>query len=332
MSQQINRHWSPEKSELSIPNSWDSVVYVNLINDHTPFEEDIRTIIFNLSELTNWAAFFHGYRNRGIINFHPLGEGLTFPPNYLQGRDLANLPCRLLNDIEDYNQALHFFISFSNVDERELRVYKWTPLDAPQPFKKSGLSFPGPYTQADDQIEVYESSDPLFCESKAAFEIGDYNKSLAILNQVIKKNPYYSRAFSARGQIYLAFQDYRFALANYFDALEINPLNWRALYNCGRLFWKVQQDSLAIDYMHEAIEINKEFVECIQRLAAMYHVIGQIDDSIRVLNEGLEANRGSDLLEGALSVCLEEKKSETYDQDDLMEAEWRTRYHTRPAQ
>jgi tetratricopeptide (TPR) repeat protein len=99
-----------------------------------------------------------------------------------------------------------------------------------------------------------------------AYKDSDYKKALFYLDKVLEKNPNYSRAYSARGANYQAYQDMRYALANYFDGLEINPGNWRSLYNIGILFEEVGLVEIARKYIEASLEINPDFDQAINYL------------------------------------------------------------------
>lgn len=55
------------------------------------------------------------------------------------------------------------------------------------------------------------------------FLVGEYQKSLADCNEVMKRNPYHFGALAGYFQIYLQLEDYERALRYGYRALEINP-------------------------------------------------------------------------------------------------------------
>lgn len=55
------------------------------------------------------------------------------------------------------------------------------------------------------------------------FLAGEYRKSLADCDQVIKRNPYHFGALAGYGQIYLRLEDYEHSLAYFHRALAVNP-------------------------------------------------------------------------------------------------------------
>ncbi len=57
----------------------------------------------------------------------------------------------------------------------------------------------------------------------AYYLAGEYRKSIADCNQVLKRNPRHFGALSGLGQIYLALEDYEQALAWFRRALEVDP-------------------------------------------------------------------------------------------------------------
>jgi tetratricopeptide (TPR) repeat protein len=129
-----------------------------------------------------------------------------------------------------------------------------------------GAEFSDEYTIEKDDAELLRSSDVDFLKSRMAYKDSDYKKALFYLDKVLDKNPNYSRAYSARGANYQAYQDMRYALANYFDGLEINPSNWRSLYNIGILFEEVGLVEIARKYIEACLEINPDFDQAINYL------------------------------------------------------------------
>tara|TARA_B100001964_G_C13893431_1_gene448267 strand:- start:51 stop:668 length:618 start_codon:yes stop_codon:yes gene_type:complete len=177
-----------------------------------------------------------------------------------------------------------------NKDINLFHAVKWKYPIQIEPIVFEGLQFDYGYTLEEDDAEIYDSTYQLFIDSKNAYLEGNYKKSLVLVNQVIKNNPYYSRAYSGRGQIYELFQDYTYAMACYFDSLEVNPRNWRALYNAGNLYFRIGEGNLGLQYLEIALSINPNFIHGIMSYAHKFNWIGDSNSAMKALEKGLYDN------------------------------------------
>ncbi len=226
--------FQPNAARWDIPPSEYQVV-VGVPEENIPEElqHTLDILRENKSEILNWAAFFRSSLGRGLVCFRYSHDRYSFPPEYLQGKSIATLPSVLVEDLGNMDMGHYYGFVLINEDINLFHAIKCEYPKIIEPIYYEGEEFQEYYTLKDDEKEIENSTDEQFIVSHKAFLAGDYKKALNTVNQVIDRNPYYSRAYSARGIIYEAFQDYRFAMAGYFDAMEINPHNWRAWFKAG---------------------------------------------------------------------------------------------------
>jgi len=245
----------------------------------------------NESEITNWAAFFRSYSaGRGLLSFQFENEQYSYPPKFISGQEISFLPSELINDLDGMDLNKYYGFVLINKDINLFHAVKWEYPIQIEPIVFEGLQFDYGYTLEEDDAEIYDSTYQLFIDSKNAYLEGNYKKSLVLVNQVIKNNPYYSRAYSGRGQIYELFQDYTYAMACYFDSLEVNPRNWRALYNAGNLYFRIGEGNLGLQYLEIALSINPNFIHGIMSYAHKFNWIGDSNSSMKALEKGLYDN------------------------------------------
>ena len=298
--------WNPNAARWDIPESNYNVV-LGCPKGKIPLElqHGVNIIFENKPEIINWAAFFRSYLGRGLVCFRYTEGQYSFPAEYLQGQQISWLPNELLEVLDNMDLKAFYVFVLIDEDQNLFHALKWNYPDKIDPvFYDGDLVFEGSYTKEEDDSEILESTDPVFIASNTAFLENDYRKSFVLVNQVIDNNPSYSRAYSARGSLYEAFQDYRYALASYFDAMEVNPDNWRAYHNAGHLFYKVGERPLGMDYMAHAVDINPQFVEGIRSLAHMLHYNGDKETAVDVLNMGLKDNPDQ--------ICLQQSVDELH--------------------
>ena len=224
--------------------------------------ENMELIADNLTELLNWGIFLNSCFGHGIQAWvRTAGGQLSYPPVYMKGADLMFLDGSYIDFIHSYD--LHRLTVVGILDEATgsfhlVRIYIPEESEIPV-YKPIGVDYKPDYTLEMDKQELLRASDIDFLKSKLAYEQSNYQKSINYLERLLKRNPYYSRAYTARGVNYLMYQDRVFALANYFDGLEINPGNWRSYYNIGLLLKGQGFSKLASKYYETCLEINPDF-------------------------------------------------------------------------
>ena len=303
-------NWEPHAAKMNIGAIEYKVAFGKPSVDDPPIlKRTIGIYIENVSEIINWAAFFQAYLGKGIVCFTNENGEFSYPPDYLQGSDIASLPSNVIYELDMLNSNESFAFAMKYADDELIHILFLNFLDDINPLEKEGADFDDIYTQADDDIEIYESSNALFIKSHDAITKNDYRKSLDYLNKVIDENPNYSRAYSARGSVYYYFQDYRYAMANYFDAIDINPRNWRAYYNAGVMFFDIGKRLLGQKYLERSLEYNCHFIAAVQTLARNWFSIGEYGEAVKAVAKGLVDNPDNEeLLEENELLLAEVKK------------------------
>ncbi len=298
--------FNPNAARWDIPASEYKVV-MGVPNDNCPpeLQHTLDLEADNESEIINWAAFFRSYLGRGLLCFRYKEGEYSFPPEYLQGRELASLPSVILEDLNQMDMGKCYGFALINEDLNLLHAIKCPFPETIDPVYYEGVEFTDAYTKEEDDREIEASTDVQFIASHKAFLDHDYAKALGLVNQVIDRNPYYSRAYSSRGILYEVFQDYRYALASYFDALEVNPHNWRALYRAGLLFNGIGAWPIAVRYMISAVVVNHHCIPGYEWLVWHYEQQKDYSNAFEVIHDGLKKNPD----DKNLAICLEKLES-----------------------
>jgi len=177
-----------------------------------------------------------------------------------------------------------------------------------------------------------------FSEGEASRQIGDYEKALKILNEIIKDNPrnnfaLISRGFThgAKGNYAEAEADIRAALqvddqdsgayrnlgaaldlqnkldeaiAAYRKAIEINPKSEYAYNGLGYVFRKQNKLDEAIAAYRKAIEINPKFDAAYYNLGIVLNDQNKLDEAVVSLRKAIEINPKSDVAYNYLGSML----------------------------
>jgi tetratricopeptide (TPR) repeat protein len=96
-------------------------------------------------------------------------------------------------------------------------------------------------------------------EGKQAFNRGDYQLALQILDQAIHINPQCEDAWCGKSQVLYELQEYEKAIQCYDQAIHINPLFKYIWANKGKVLYKLQEYEKAIQCYDQAIQINPQF-------------------------------------------------------------------------
>ena len=276
-------YYRPDASKIKIEKKDYDIVYgldYYEKNDHR-LQDTLDVINHNKIEIDNWATFFR-YYGKGIVSFSYKNGIYSYPPKYIQGRQLYGFSSEFLNDLDNINIHEKYMFALYNEDIKLFHIMRVSFSEELRLLTKRPKEFDEYHSLEDDNREILESTNALFIKSEEAYLNNDYELSLKYINELILENPNYSRAYTARGCIYELFQDHRYALANYFDAIDINSNNWRAYYNAGNLYFYFNQYALGLKYIAKCIEINPNYKKAVYRYANFTDWLNSdIDDAIK---------------------------------------------------
>ena len=295
----MSSNWNPQAAKWNLDN-FNSDEY-NCVEQSKWFN---RIVGSNITEFTSFAVLFAaGWRKtkvRGVVSLKATDKeanSFSYPFEFHIGKELSYLSSEDLQLFNSYDPDKTFLISILSSDN-ELVLFQCVAYPKNlNTYKPVGdLNRNEGYTLEMDNEEITISTEPLFKMSKEKYLKGKYIDSLKLLNKLIDKNPYYSRAHSSRGIIYKMLGDNRYALASYFDALNANPNNWRVYHNISILFSEIgdiYSSILSKEYAIKCIYINPYFINSylILVLDATCMDRSYIE---KVIHLGIDVNREND--------------------------------------
>lgn len=130
------------------------------------------------------------------------------------------------------------------------------------------------YTHAITALEKGRENDPenidLMLElARYQLYVGEREKSIHLLDDVLRKNVYNVEAYFLKGMIFKEIGDTSKAVSNFQTSVEQNPLYYKSYMQLGLLLTK-KKDKLALDYLNNALRIDPLSYEA-RYAIAMYH-------------------------------------------------------------
>jgi tetratricopeptide (TPR) repeat protein len=129
-----------------------------------------------------------------------------------------------------------------------------------------------------------------FDKSLALFtggEFTDAKKALGYLNNAIKLQPDYARAYNSRGLAYRNLGQHQRAIEDCNEAIRLKPDFAEAYSNRGSAYGKLGQYQLAIKDYNEAIRLKPDFARAYNGRGFAYRNLGQHQRAIEDCNEAI---------------------------------------------
>ena len=176
----------------------------------------------NIINATN--QFINGYKSlfnidsdHAILFF--LGAS-DYMPNYAP---VYNYLGRAYNIINNYKQALDYYIKAIKIDPK--------------------------------YVDVYNNIGNLF------FKENNYEKALIYFNKTLDLSPDFYLSYYNKGMVYYEQQNYNQALDNFNKCIKIKPDYARAYYGIGLTYSKKNNFFKSIKYLNHSIQLNNKFIE-----------------------------------------------------------------------
>ncbi|HXQ37134.1 MAG TPA: tetratricopeptide repeat protein [Anaerolineales bacterium] len=119
---------------------------------------------------------------------------------------------------------------------------------------------------------------------------GDVQNAISDFSQVIKIKPNESRAFFARGGIYLSNENYEFAVADFTQVIRIDPKYADAYYNRGLAFQYEGDFQNAISDFSQVVKINPNDGEAYFERGLNYALNGDYELSVDDFTQAIKLN------------------------------------------
>lgn len=101
-----------------------------------------------------------------------------------------------------------------------------------------------------------QAIDGLMRKGAAQMEAGQLGEAIATLSEVIRRKPEFAEGWNRRATAYFLAGEYRRSLADCDEVMKLNPLHFGALAGYGRIYFKLELYDKAIEYWRRALDVN----------------------------------------------------------------------------
>ena len=91
-------------------------------------------------------------------------------------------------------------------------------------------------------------------------QAGRYDEAITLLGEVIRKKPDYAEGWNRRATVYYLAGDYRKSIADCDEVLKRNPRHFGALSGLGQIHLALQDEAAALAWFRRALEVNPNMV------------------------------------------------------------------------
>jgi len=85
---------------------------------------------------------------------------------------------------------------------------------------------------------------------------GRHAEAIAAFSEVIRRRPDFAEGWNKRATVYYLAGDYRRSLADCDEVMKRNPAHFGALSGYGQIYFQLEQYDKAIEYWRKALEVN----------------------------------------------------------------------------
>jgi tetratricopeptide (TPR) repeat protein len=122
---------------------------------------------------------------------------------------------------------------------------------------------------------------------------GEYRKSIAVFDEVIRQNPQNAEVHLNRGVAWHMLLEYDRAISDFNAAVELNPEDWLALVNRACAFEMKRLVDRALSDYDRAIKLDRSFAHSSYRKAICLQKLGDYDSSIVDFTRAIELDPAS---------------------------------------
>jgi len=126
-----------------------------------------------------------------------------------------------------------------------------------------------------------DAIDQLFAVGVEQMRRGQLDGAVATFSQVIQRKPDFAEGWNKRATLYFMFGEYTKSLADCDEVVRRNPYHWGALSGYGMIYVELDQPARALEYFEKALAVNpnlSRLQDTIEELRAV--VIQRRKDSI----------------------------------------------------
>lgn len=136
------------------------------------------------------------------------------------------------------------------------------PADGPLLVKRLGDDSPAVRELAEAGAwQVWSRSgdaetDRLLASGSRQMGAGQHKRAIETFGRVIRRQPAFAEGWNKRATAYFLAGDYRKSLADCDEVLRLNPQHFGALSGYGQIYIRLEEYEKALDYFRRALEVN----------------------------------------------------------------------------
>jgi tetratricopeptide (TPR) repeat protein len=98
--------------------------------------------------------------------------------------------------------------------------------------------------------------DKLLADGVGQMQAGRLDEALATFSEIIRRKPAFAEGWNKRATLYFLAGDYERSLADCDEVLKRNPQHFGALSGCGQILFRLERLERALEYWKRALEVN----------------------------------------------------------------------------
>lgn len=105
-----------------------------------------------------------------------------------------------------------------------------------------------------------QAIDKLMAKGSEQMEARRFKEAIATYSEVIRRKPAFAEGWNRRATAFFLAGDYRKSLADCDQVIKRNPQHFGALAGYGQIYFKLERYDKAIEYWQRALEVNPNMV------------------------------------------------------------------------
>jgi tetratricopeptide (TPR) repeat protein len=101
-----------------------------------------------------------------------------------------------------------------------------------------------------------DAIDRALAEGSALMAAGQLPEAIAIFSEIVRRRPAFAEGWNKRATAYFIAGDYRRSLADCEQVLKRNPRHFGALSGYGQIYFRLEQFDKAIEFWRRALQVN----------------------------------------------------------------------------
>jgi tetratricopeptide (TPR) repeat protein len=98
--------------------------------------------------------------------------------------------------------------------------------------------------------------DRLMAQGVEEMQSGRHRQAIATFGEVIRRRPDFAEGWNKRATVHYLAGDYRRSIADCDEVLKRNPLHFGAISGYGQIYFRLQQYAKALEWWRRALEVN----------------------------------------------------------------------------